>query len=404
MHINILLILAFLFLLGYLNKVLAPKLNIPEVTGYVVIGVVTSFVASLFLDRNIFDLVLDRIEVISSIALAIIGFSIGVELKWSSIKKLGKSIFLIVSLETGLTFLLVFGVLKFFSYETYTSLLLGAVASATAPAATVSVIRQYKAKGELTSAILAVVGIDDAFALTIYVIAASFAKSLINGTEISLSMTALKVFISIVASLGIGVLFSLLYLAILRKIKDNDTIEMLLVAFLLLLLGVSEMLHISELLTVMTFGAVIANTSKVIAKKSEGIVEKFTNLLVGGFFIAGGAHLDTKMIPSVFLIGLVYFGTRAIGKIVGANLGAIIGKAPVNIKKYIGFTLLPQVGVALALAIAIKKEFSGVLTKGEDLGYFVFNILLFTTLITEFVGPILTKGVLKKVEEIDKVR
>ncbi len=110
------------------------------------------------------------------------------------------------------------------------------------------------------------------------------------------------------------------------------------------------------------------------------------------------------MIPSVFTIGLVYFGTRAVGKILGANLGAILGKAPLNIKKYIGFTLLPQVGVALALAIAIKKEFSGVLTKGEDLGYFVFNILLFTTLITEFVGPILTKGVLKKVEEIDKVR
>ncbi len=304
MHINILLILALLFLLGYINKILAPKLNIPEVTGYVVIGVVTSFITSLFLERNIFDIVLDRIEVISSIALAIIGFSIGVELKWTSIKKLGKSIFFIVALETGLTFLLVFGILKFFSYETYTSLLLGAVASATAPAATVSVIRQYKAKGELTSAILAVVGIDDAFALTIYVIAASFANSLINGTEITLGVTALKVFASIVASVGIGALFSFVYLGILRKIKDNDTIEMLLVAFLLLLLGISEMIHISELLTVMTFGAVIANASKVIAKKSEGIVEKFTNLLVGGFFYSRRSSSryknDTKCIYNRF--------------------------------------------------------------------------------------------------------
>jgi Kef-type K+ transport system membrane component KefB len=281
-------------------------------------------------------------------------------------------------------------------------LLLGAVASATAPAATVSVIRQYKAKGELTSAILAVVGIDDAFALTIYVIASSFAKSLIDGKSITIVDSVSKVGFSVAGSFGIGICFSLVYLFILKRVKDNDTVEILLVSFLFFMLGISEIFHISELLTIMTFGAVIANNSEVITKKSENIINKFTSILVGAFFIIGGAHLDTKVISSVFIVGVVYFFVRSVGKITGASLGAYLGKAPIKIKKYIGFALLPQVGVGLALALAIKKDFSGVSTMGQDLGYFVFNLLLFTTLITEFVGPTLTKKVLLKAGEIDK--
>lgn len=402
MEINILVVLAVVYLIAYINKRLTPKLEIPEVTGYVILGVLASFFSSVFLKRTVFDGILNNLELISSIALSIIGFSIGIELKWSVIKKLGKSIFFIVILETGFTFMLVFFTLYFFGFEMYTSLLLGAVASATAPAATVSVIRQYKARGELTSAILAVVGIDDAFALTIYVIASSFAKSLINGQSITVIDSLSKVGLSVAGSFVIGICFALVYLFILKRVKDNDTVEILLVSFLFFMLGISETVHISELLTIMTFGAVIANNSEVITKKSENIINKFTSTLVGAFFIIGGAHLDTKVISSVFLIGLVYFLARAVGKITGASLGAYLGKAPVKIKKYIGFALLPQVGVGLALALAIKKDFSGVDTMGQDLGYFVFNLLLFTTLITEFVGPTLTRRVLLKAEEIEK--
>ena len=395
-------VLAIVYLIAYINKRLTPKLEIPEVTGYVILGVLASFFSSVFLKRTVFDEILNNLELISSIALSIIGFSIGIELKWSVIKKLGRSIFLIVFLETGFTFILVFFTLYYFGFETYTSLLLGAVASATAPAATVSVIRQYKAKGELTSSILAVVGIDDAFALTIYVIASSFAKSLISGKSITILASLSKVAISVAGSFAIGICFALIYLFILKRVKDNDTVEILLVSFLFFMLGISEMVHISELLTIMTFGAIIANNSEVITKKSENIINKFTSTLVGAFFIIGGAHLDTKVISSVFFVGLVYFLARAVGKITGASLGAYLGKAPRKIKKYIGFALLPQVGVGLALALAIKKDFAGVDTMGQDLGYFVFNLLLFTTLITEFVGPTLTRRVLLKAEEIEK--
>lgn len=400
---NILIVLSVLFFIAYINKIMSPKLKIPEVTGYVLIGVIASFISSLFFERNIFDSVLDSLDIISSIALSIIGFSIGIELKWSTIKKLGSSIFYIVFLETFITFILVFFAMRFFNFEVYTSLLMGAVASATAPGATVAVIKQYKAKGPLTSSILAVVGIDDAFALSIYVVAASVAKSILKGEALNIVSTFIKVLSSISLSVIIGLIVALIYLFILKKTKDTDTIEILLIACLFSLLGLSEVIHISELLTVMTFGAVITNFSKVVTNKSESIVNKFTNLLVGSFFITGGAHLDTRVIFSVFSIGLVYFIVRMLGKILGATCGAYLGKAPKDVKKYIGFTLLPQVGVGLALAIAIRKDFPNVVTKGQDLGYFIFNILLFTTLITEFVGPMLTKNVLIKVKEIDKV-
>lgn len=399
---NILIILSSLFFIAYISKLISPRLKIPEVTAYVLTGVLVSFLASLFFPRNIFDNMLDKLDIISSIALAIIGFSIGIELKWSTIKRLGSSIFYIVFLETTITFILVFFAMRFFNFELHTSLLMGAVASATAPGATVAVIKQYKARGPLTSSILAVVGIDDAFALCIYVVAASFAKSILKGENLNIGATIIKVLSSLSLSILIGLIIAFVYLLILKKIKDSDTIEMLLIACLFALLGLSEFAHISELLTVMTFGAVITNFSKTVCKKSEGIVNKFTNLLVGTFFITGGAHLDTKVIFSVFSIGIVYFLVRSFSKVLGASLGAYIGKAPQNVRKYIGFTLLPQVGVGLALAIAIRKEFPGVMTKGQDLGYFVFNILLFTTLITEFVGPMLTKSVLKKVNEINQ--
>jgi Kef-type K+ transport system membrane component KefB len=400
MELNTLLVLAFIFFVTSINKIISPKFKTPEVTGYVILGVLLSALVSPLIGKEHFDKILDSVEIVSSIALAIIGFSIGVELKISTLKKLGISIFYIVIFETGFTFLVVFLAVKLLGYEIYTALLLGAVAAATAPGATVAVIRQYKAKGNLTSAILAVVGIDDAAALMIYVIASSFAKSFISGKHVEVLSVIISVIISISLAIIIGLLCGFIYSYLMKKIRNNDLIEVVLIGFIFLVLGLSEELHISELLAIMTFGATIANLSQVTTKKSETIVEKFNLVFLAMFFIFGGAHLDLGVINSVLVIGIAFFFMRSFGKIVGATLGATLGRAPKNIRNNIGFTLLPQVGVALALAIAIKKEFTGVMTHNFDLGTFVFNILLFTTLITEVVGPILTKKALIRVNEI----
>lgn len=396
---NILLYVGILFLISTLNKLLTKKINIPEVTGYVIIGVLLG--QSVL---NVFDnVIIENLKYLSSIALGIIAFTIGVELRFNVLKKIGKSIFLIVLFEgLGAFFLVLFSVRYLLHQEMFVALLLAAVSAATAPAATVAVIKQYKSKGQLTSAILAVVGIDDALALIIYVFAASFSKSLILGSEMHIAHTILMSVLSVFYALVTGIIGASLFMLFLRKVRNDEVIKMALASFILLLLGISELLNFSELLSIMTFGAVLTNLSPVIARKSENIIEFFTPIFLAIFFIIGGAHLDVMSIKSIGIIGLVYFFARAAGKIGGGTLGATLGKAPANIRKYIGFALLPQVGVALALALAISKDFNQPVfgDKGKEVAVLVINILLFTTIITEIVGPILTKKVLIKSGEI----
>lgn len=395
MHINNFIYLALMFAAAYGIKAVTLRLKIPEVTGYVILGVLLGSSVIRLLNKE----VLDNLSGISSIALGIISFIIGKELRFDVIKKLGKSIISIVCFEAIIAAAMVTSVLFFvFHASIHLSLLLGAVASATAPAATVAVIRQYKAKGPLTSTILAVVGIDDAMALIIYVFAASFVKASLSGEKIQVIMIVLKALLSIGESGAIGAVFSFLYVLLLRKVKSIEWIMLLLVAFILGMLGVCELLEVSELLAIILFGAIVANSSASLTLRSEKILDGFSPVFLAAFFILGGAHLDFRTITQIGIMGLLYFALRSVGKVGGATLGAIIGKAPKNVKKFIGFALLPQVGVALALALSINKDFNvpAFGDIGKSLASAVINILLFTTILTEIIGPLLTKTVLIK--------
>jgi Kef-type K+ transport system membrane component KefB len=399
MNGQIFLYLAAIFAAAYATKVLTNIAKIPEVTGFVILGVILGVSAVNLLTPAM----LDKFSSISTIALGMIAFTIGIELKAEVIKSLGKSIFTIVTCESLGAFLVVFLVLRYiYKAELNTALLLGAVASATAPAATVAVIRQYKSKGPLTSTILAVVGLDDAAALIIYVFVEGFVSSRLLGTSISIPLMLLGALIEILEAFGIGIVAAIIYVLILKKVKNNEQIMLLLVAFLLGLLGISEFLGVSELLAAMAFGAVIVNTSPVLSKKSANIVSSFSPIFITAFFILGGAHLDISLIKDIGILGLWYFLARSIGKTGGATLGANIGKAPKTVRSLVGFALLPQVGVALALALAINKEFTmpqyG--AAGATMAKIVINVLLFTTIITEIIGPLMTRYALKKAGEV----
>ncbi|MBK5200843.1 MAG: cation:proton antiporter [Spirochaetaceae bacterium] len=398
---NIFLYLAIIFTTAYAIKLLTNKIKVPEVTGFVILGVILGVSAVNLLTPDM----LNKFSSLSTIALGMIAFTIGIELKTDVIKSLGKSIFAIVICESLGAFLVVTLVLNYIYHaDPNTTLLLGAVASATAPAATVAVIRQYKAKGPLTSTILAVVGLDDAAALIIYVFVEGFVSSRILGTSISVSVMILGALISIIEAVGLGIVSAIIYVLILKKIKNNEQIMLLLVAFLMGLLGIAEILGVSELLAAMAFGAVLVNTSPVLSKKSANIVISLSPIFITAFFILGGAHLDISLIKNIGVLGLWYFVARSIGKTGGATLGANIGKAPKTVRSLVGFALLPQVGVALALALAINKEFTlpqyGL--EGATLAKVVINVLLFTTIITEIVGPLLTRYALQKAGEVNQ--
>jgi len=397
---QIFLYLAAIFIAAYATKVGVNKIKVPEVTGFVLLGVILGVSAVNLLTPEM----LNKFSPISTIALGMIAFTIGIELKVDVIKSLGKSIFSIVLCESLGAFTVVFIVLNYIYHaELNTSLLLGAVASATAPAATVAVIRQYKAKGPLTSTILAVVGLDDAAALIIYVFIEGFVSSRLLGTSIAIPTMLLSALLAILEAFAIGIVAAIFYVLILKKVKNNDQIMLLLVAFILGLIGISEYIGVSELLATMAFGAVIVNTSPVLSKKSASIVTNLSPIFITAFFILGGANLNIALIKQIGLLGIFYFFARSIGKTGGASLGAKIGKAPKTVRSLVGFALLPQVGVALALALAINKEFT--LPKygnaGSTMATIVINVLLFTTIITEIVGPLLTRYALKKAGEVN---
>lgn len=397
---NLLLYLGAILFLAYLVKITFSRFKLPEVTGYVLLGVLLGVSLLKVLDVHL----LKEVDHISSIALGIIAFIIGSELKGSVIKKLGKSILFIVLFECLGAFTVVTTVMLFvLPGKLYLALLLGSVASATAPAATVAVMNQYKAKGDLTSTVMAVVGIDDAMALIIYVFASSFASSFMTGADIHILKVLLNAVISIGLSFLIGVVASIIYIFLMRKVRNNDWIKLVITAFILGILGICEQLQLSELLSIMVFGAVISNWSPMLAKRSGDYVQYISPIFLTLFFIFGGAHLNIGLIGQIGVTGLIYFAARSVGKIGGGTIGAYLGKASPNVRKYVGLTLLPQVGVALALALAINKKFNttqyGAI--GHNAAILIINILLLTTVITEILGPMLTRWALFKSGEID---
>jgi len=403
MELNSFVFVGLILAVAFSAKAAARRLKIPEVTCYVLTGVL--------LGGSVLNVLpgerLELLQPLSTVALGIIAYMIGVELKLDVLRRLGRSIFFIVIFESVGAFLVVFLVLSsLFPGTLDQALLLAAVASATAPAATVAVIRQYKAKGTLTSTILAVVGIDDAVALIIYVFASSFVKASLSGIDVRFAGILLQAGLSVLASLAFGAAMAFLFLVLVRGQRENEGITLVLAAFILAIVGLSETFGISELLAVMVFSALIANFSPVIAKKTESILEYFTPIFLAAFFILGGAHLNVRLIGQVGLAGLAYFGARSAGKIGGAGLGALIGRAPQTVRKYVGFALLPQVGVALALALSIQKDFDiprfG--ESGHRMAELIINILLFTTIITEVVGPLLTRAMLRRAGEVELKR
>jgi Kef-type K+ transport system membrane component KefB len=398
MEFNPFIYLGIIFFAAFLTREFTKKIRIPEVTGYVLVGVVMG----VSLLRILGPSILEHLSAVSTVALGIISFIIGVELRLDIIRKLGKSILMIVIFECFAAFALVYFVLlELFPEDPYLALLLGSVASATAPAATVAVIKQYKAKGDLTSTIMAVVGIDDAVALIIYVFASGIVKAGLTGATTQFLPIFGKTLLSIGESLLLGWAAARMLRLFVGSSRDNDSIQLMIAAAVMALLGISELLGNSELLAIMAFGSILVNTAPTLTRRGSPIVENFSPLFLAAFFLLGGAHLDVRVLGQVGIMGLVYFGARSAGKIGGAFLGAFIGRAPKKIRKFIGLTLLPQVGVALALALSINKEF----TKPEygavglQIAHYIINILLFTTIITEIIGPLLTRFALQKAGE-----
>lgn len=395
----------------FMSRVVKP-LKLPAVTGYLVAGILIGpYCLGLLGIKGLGFTSTEEVSamsIINDVALGFIAFAIGDEFRLSQLKKTGKQATVIGIFQAVLTTLLVDAVLIGLHFilgedklPLSTAIILGAIASATAPAATLMVVRQYKAKGKLTSLLLPIVALDDAVGLIIFAVSLGIAKTLHNG---DLSLTSvlvdplLEIFLSLIMGAVIGYVLSFCE----KFFRSNTKRQALVVTAIFLAVALSKLkytvgsVHIgfSPLLVCMMLGTIFCNVCDFSPELMEK-TDKWTAPIFILFFVLSGAELEFSVFGDLAVvgIGIVYIISRSLGKYLGARVSAGFVKCESHIKKYLGITLLPQAGVALGMSITVMAEL------GSE-GTIIRNIVLFGVLIYELFGPLMTKNALMRAGEI----
>lgn len=382
--------LAVAMIAGLLMTRVMKPLHLPNVTGFLIAGLLIGpYVLNVFHSEDS-----ATSAVITNIALGFIAFSIGVEFKFSNIKQLGMRVITITLLQACMATFLVDTVLIIAGFPLPLCLTLGAIASATAPAATLMVVRQYRAKGPVTNTLLPVVAMDDAIGLMLFSVSLSISQALSSNSALTVQATVLGPLKEIFLSLFFGCAIGLLIALAMRFFHSRGNRLCLAVAGVLLGSAIASLWDLSSLLLCMAIGAMVVNLRKD-AETVMDVVDSWTTPIFMLFFVLSGAELNLSVLPTVGLIGVLYILARSIGKYFGSYLGARIVKAEPAIRKYLGITLLPQAGVAIGMA---QLALSSLPAFGTQ----IQAVVLSATLIYELIGPVLTKLALTAAGEIQK--
>ena len=411
---TILLSLSIALLAGLLLSRLAKLVHLPAVTAYLIAGIIVGpFVLGRLGVPGLGFISLDEVEsfsILCDLALGFIAFAIGNEFRLSQLKTIGKQATVIGIIQAVVTTILVDAVLIGLSFmlpdgalPLPVAIVLGAVAAATAPAATLMVVKQYKAKGPLTDILLPIVALDDAVGLVIFAVSFGIARSIGVG-ELNVLSVIVEPILEVVLSLLLGALMGFLFNLTERYFHSRSKRMAVSVTFVMMTVALSSFhfdvlgIHIgfSSLLTCMMLGTVFCN----ICDFSEELmdrVDRWTAPLFVMFFVLSGAELDFRVFESwaVVVVGIIYILARSAGKYLGAFGSSKMTGCEPNIVKYLGVTLLPQAGVALGMAKKASSPITGI--PGGEL---VLNITLFAVLVYEIVGPFLTKVALLHAGEI----
>jgi len=406
---GILLSLSLALLTGLLLSRVVKRIQLPAVTAYLVAGVL---IGPFLLGRlgipgiGITAAQIESFGIISDLALGFIAFSMGNEFRLAQLKSIGKKATVIGIAQALFTTLIVDVALILLHLALPhhlplpAAIVLGSVATATAPAATLMVVKQYKAKGPVTDILLPVVALDDAVGLVVFAVSFGIAKSLATGT-VDLLSVVLEPLLEVILSLALGFAMGLLFTFCEQYFHSRSKRMAVSVTFVMMTVAISSLsfdlgsIHIafSSLLSCMMLGTVFCNFCDV-SEELMDRADRWTAPILILFFVISGAELELGVFSdlSVVIVGLIYILSRSLGKYFGANLSARATGCDENIVKYLGITLLPQAGVALGMAIKAMEL-------GTE-GAIVRNITLFAVLIYEIVGPYLTKVALTKAGDI----
>ena len=393
-----------------MTRILRP-LKLPDVTAYLIAGVLIGpYVLGRLNIQGVGFISTSDVEqyaLISSVALGFIAFTIGNEFRLSQLKNIGRQA-MVVGIAEGLVASVCVNIAMFVLHiflgdklPVTTAILLGAIATATAPAATLMVVRQYKAKGKLTDILLPVVALDDAVALMVFAVSFGVAMALRDGA-FNITSILVEPILEIILSLIVGAFMGWLLTQLEILFNSNSNRLSLTIAFVFLTVGISMLefdiggIHIafSSLLVCMMLGTIFCN----ICPLSEDLMEKsdrWTAPLFALFFVISGAELELSVFSdiSIVIIGVVYIVFRCIGKYLGAWSSSKAAGCDPTVQKYLGITLFPQAGVALGMCITAAAKF------GAE-GAMIRNIILFSVLVYELVGPSMTKWALKRTGDI----
>jgi len=406
LHVSALTLLGIATIVGFYMGHVAQRIRLPSLIGYMIFGVILGPSILSLIDEPMSQ----RLSFLTEIALGFVAFTIGSELSLSSLKRLGSGIISIIFAESLGAFFLVVAAVYLLTRDLPLSIIFGAMAPASAPAGTVAVIQECKAKGSLTKALYAVVGFDDGLAIIIFGFGASFAKSLLireaSGTTASVLPTLGTPIVEIGLSLVTGAIIGFLFCKLVLKLQKPRDILIILFGAVLLATGLSIRWHLSLILTNMMVGFVLVNSRR------EALVQRVTAPLLEImplvfllFFCLAGANLKLSAIPALGSLGAVYILGRSAGKIGGVRLGSLFGPVEEKVKKYLALGILSQAGVAIGLSLIVKQEFSQLniqydLPHAAMIGATVLTTITTTCIFFEIIGPILTKFALKKAGEI----
>jgi Kef-type K+ transport system membrane component KefB len=408
-NLPVLLIIGAIILVAFLFGKLAQLVKLPSLIGFMFVGVLLG--PSLL---NILGTVRqEELGFITQIALGFVALSIGLELNFSSLKKLGSGIVWIIFAESIGTFVLVTGMIFLLTKNLPLALILGGIAPASAPEGTVSVIQEYKAKGSLTKALYAVVGFDDGLGIIIFGFAAAIAKILLMQQTGAVEMNfgnimwppLKEILLSIIAGILIASLFSLIS----RKLVKSSDISLLLIGSTFIAIGLSIQFHLSLIMINLIIGLVVVNTQSYdLTQKIHDKLPSYMPLLFILFFALAGASLNFSALPSLGLVGLIYILTRSSGLILGSRLGAMFGNIDKKVRNWIGLGILAQGGVAIGLSLIVKHDLAGLgtvlkngQTTGDVIGTTVITLVTATSIIFGVLGPVLARIALKKAGEIE---
>jgi len=392
-----LLSIGLIFVLGAFLKWVCQKLKILNVVGYLILGLIIGPEILGIID---YSFIKDS-HIVTDMSLALISVLVGANLKYNLIKEFWKQIVFVSIFEALFTFIFIassFYILFDFlnldfadDHRLTIAILFGGLSTATAPATVLAIIHELKAQGKFSSFLLGVVAFDNAISLILFSFVIIFTNTLIGSSELSFS-TMLNVFPVIFYSIGIGIWGALASEVIDRVFKENRSVKTTsTLGMIFIVYSLSSQWNLEPLLASLVMGVVMANISNEFYLVKEEFDHHLKDIIFLLFFAISAMHLNLSFLFSMPFIIILYVIFRIVGKVTGVWFGAKITGADKNIQNYLGIALFPQAGIAIGLALSLQTE-PGL----EFIAPIILNVIIATTMVHEFIGPLLTKYVLKK--------